>query len=38
LSQHYNFDGDLAYSDVVNSFTSITYNVTAGLTFRFGEY
>lgn len=38
LSQHYNFDGDLAYENVVNSFTSITYNVTAGLTFRFGEY
>ncbi len=38
FSQHYNFDGNLSYENVVNSFTSITYNLTAGITYRFGEY
>lgn len=38
FSQHYNFDGNLAYDDVVNSFSSFTYNFTAGLTYRFGKY
>lgn len=38
ISQHYNFDGTLAYTDVVNSFTGITYNVTGGIIYKFNEY
>lgn len=37
ISQHYNFDGTLAYTDAVNSFTGITYNVTAGIIYKFNE-
>lgn len=38
ISQHYNFDGTLAYTDAVNSFTGITYNVTGGIIYKFNEY
>ena len=38
ISQHYNFDGTLAYTDVVNSFTGITYNLTGGIIYKFNEY
>ncbi|RBA29195.1 hypothetical protein [Flavobacterium tibetense] len=38
ISQHYNFDGSFSYTDAVNSFTGITYNVTAGIVYKFNEY
>lgn len=38
ISQHYNFDGSLSYTDAVNSFTGITYNVTGGIIYKFNEY
>lgn len=38
VSQHYNFDGSLSYTDAVNSFTGLTYNVTGGIIYKFNEY
>lgn len=38
VSQHYNFDGEYAYTNTVNSFTGITYNVTGGIIYKFNEY
>ena len=38
ISQHYNFDGSFSYQDNINSFTGITYNLTAGIIYKFNEY
>ena len=38
ISQHYNFDGSFSYTDAVNSFTGITYNVTGGIVYKLNEY
>lgn len=38
ISQHYNFDGSLAYENTPNSFTGITYNVTGGIVYKFDNY
>lgn len=38
ISQHYNFDGEFSYTDTLNSFTGITYNVTGGIVYKFNEY
>ncbi|NHM05115.1 hypothetical protein [Flavobacterium celericrescens] len=38
ISQHYYFDGTLTYVGQANSITGIMYNVTAGLTYKFGSY
>ena len=37
ISQHYNFDGSFSYTEAVNSFTGITYNVTGGIIYKFNE-
>ena len=37
ISQHFNFDGSFAYTDAVNSFTGITYNLTGGIVYKFNE-
>jgi OOP family OmpA-OmpF porin len=38
ISQHYNFDGSLAYENTPNSFTGITYNVTGGIVYQIRNY
>lgn len=38
ISQHYNFDGTLSYTDAVNSFTGISYNFTGGIIYKFNQY
>ena len=38
ISQHYNFDGSFSYTDAINSFTGITYNVTGGIVYKLNEY
>jgi OOP family OmpA-OmpF porin len=38
ISQHYNFDGSFSYQENINSFTGITYNLTAGIIYKFNEY
>lgn len=38
VSQHYNFDGSLSYTDALNSFTGIMYNVTGGIAYKFDTY
>ena len=38
ISQHYNFDGSLAYENTPNSFTGITYNVTGGIIYKIRNY
>lgn len=38
ISQHYYFDGNLTYIGQANSITGIMYNVTAGITYKFGSY
>lgn len=38
ISQHYNFDGSLSYTDTVNSFTGITYNVSAGIVYKISSF
>jgi hypothetical protein len=38
ISQHYNFDGSFSYTDAVNSFTGITYNLTGGIVYKLNEY
>lgn len=35
LSQHYNFDGNYAYTDALNSFTGIYYNTSFGINYKF---
>lgn len=38
ISQHYNFDGTLAYEKIPNSFTGITYSVTGGIIYKIRAY
>lgn len=37
VSQHYLFNGEYSYSDTVNSFTGLMYNVSFGIAYKFGE-
>ena len=37
VSQHYLFNGELSYTDAVNSFTGLMYNASIGIAYRFGE-
>lgn len=37
VSQHYLFNGELSYSDTVNSFTGLMYNATFGIAYKFGQ-
>jgi hypothetical protein len=37
VSQHYLFNGELAYTQAPNSFTGIMYNASLGIAYRFGE-
>lgn len=37
VSQHYLFNGELSYTDTVNSFTGLMYNATFGIAYKFGE-
>ena len=37
VSQHYLFNGELSYSDAVNSFTGLMYNVSFGIAYKFGS-
>lgn len=39
ISQHYNFDGTSTYdSDTANSITGLMYNLSATLSYKFGDY
>lgn len=35
VSQHYLYNGELAYTNVVNSFTGLMYNVSFGVAYKF---
>lgn len=37
VSQHYLFNGELAYTQAPNSFTGLMYNVSLGLAYKFGS-
>lgn len=37
VSQHYLFNGELAYTQAPNSFTGLMYNVSFGLAYKFGS-
>ncbi len=37
VSQHYFFNGELAYDGAANSFTGLMYNATLGISYKFGE-
>lgn len=37
VSQHYFFNGELAYTDSPNSFTGIMYNASFGIAYKFGN-
>lgn len=37
VSQHYLFNGELSYTEAVNSFTGLMYNATIGIAYKFGE-
>lgn len=37
VSQHYLFNGELSYSDAVNSFTGLMYNISFGVAYKFGQ-
>lgn len=37
VSQHYLFNGELSYTDAVNSFTGLMFNASFGIAYKFGQ-
>lgn len=38
ISQHYNFDGTSTYEGNANSITGLMYNISATVSYKFGDY